>query len=61
MSGTNIITNGSGTAADPFTFNFHTYAPSIRGHPVITIGRILFAGAVLLLVLYFRKRSKSSK
>ena len=29
MNETNIVTNGSGTPSDPYTFNFHTTAQSV--------------------------------
>jgi hypothetical protein len=63
MNETNIITNGSGTASDPYTFNFHTTGQSY-GHPsgfhavAIFLGLGVIVG--FLLGFYFGKKQKKS-
>ena len=59
MSETNMTTSGSGTARDPYTFNYHTTAQSrVAPHWVI----LLFCVVIVLAVVGFlaMRRRKSN-
>jgi hypothetical protein len=63
---TNAIVSGSGTAADPYTYNFHTTSetfmmPHFMFYAVlILIVVVLAATGGFTLGFYFRKRRKKS-
>jgi hypothetical protein len=64
MSDTNAVVTGSGTAGDPYTYNFHVTAQSYRGpHWLFYVALILIglaAVAGFLLGFYFGKRRKKA-
>ena len=58
---TNIFVSGSGTASDPYTYNYHATAISYSGHTQIHIDLAIWVAIFLSLFLIRRWKNKKGE